>query len=295
MHRDVVLIFRSLSHDLYQTSTHFLLELIQNADDNSYTAETPTLSISYSSRKVRIDCNERGFAKQNVEAICRICKSTKSGRSKSAGFVGEKGIGFKAVFKVASTVWISSGHYSFRFDRDGHLGMIAPIWDGFPEKPREGYTSILLKLDKACDEKLIISEMQSYDEKLLLFLRRLRRLEIKYAPDRFSLRKPFETVLTRHGQPSENPSTMTLMNNGTKRHYFVFRRSAKRLPSDSRRPGITHSEVVVAFPNTGINRDEVQPVIEPQNVYAFLPIRNYGFPVWHLSFKTKLILSSYSR
>ncbi|UPL03017.1 hypothetical protein LCI18_013951 [Fusarium solani-melongenae] len=171
-----------LSHDLYQTSTHFLLELIQNADDNSYKVETPTLSISYSPGKLRIDCNERGFSKQNIEAICRICKITKSGKSKSEGFVGEKGIGFKAVFKVASTVWISSGYYSFRFDRDGHLGMIAPIACSFPEQLKQGCTSILLNLDKACDETLIVKEMKSYDEKILRFLRRLRRLDIDCNP-----------------------------------------------------------------------------------------------------------------
>ncbi|RSL45040.1 hypothetical protein CEP54_014440, partial [Fusarium duplospermum] len=265
-----------LSHDLYQTSTHFLLELIQNADDNSYMVETPTMSISYSPGRLRIDCNERGFSKQNIEAICRICKSTKSGKSKSAGFVGEKGIGFKAVFKVASTVWISSGYYSFRFDRDGHLGMIAPIIDDFPEQSKQECTSILLKLDKGCGEGRIVEEMKSYDEKILLFLRRLRRLDIDCNPGvKDGL---FQRTFTRGAQPAENPSMMSLMNNGVAKHYFVWRHTAKNLPSETRRPGMTTSEIVLAFPNTGVNGDEpVLPVIEPQNVYSFLPIRNYGF------------------
>ncbi|KAL2669765.1 hypothetical protein Neosp_015210 [[Neocosmospora] mangrovei] len=265
-----------ISHDLYQTSTHFLLELIQNADDNSYTVETPTMSISYSPGKLRIDCNERGFSKQNIEAICRIGKSTKSGKSKSAGFVGEKGIGFKAVFKVASTVWISSGYYSFRFDRDGHLGMIAPIPCPFPEQPKQECTSILLKLDKDCDEGLIIEEMKSCDEKILLFLRRLRKLEIDIHPG--AENRLIKRTFTRGAQPAENPSMMTLMNNGVGKHYFVWRHTAKNLPSEARRPGITTSEIVLAFPNTGVTKDApVLPIIEPQNVYSFLPIREYGF------------------
>jgi hypothetical protein len=265
---------------LYQTTTHFLLELIQNADDNSYETECPTLSITYSPGRIQIDCNERGFSKKNIEAICRICQSTKSGRSKSAGFVGEKGIGFKAVFKVASTVWISSGHYSFRFDRDAHLGMIAPIWDKFPDKPREGCTSILLKLARDCDEKRIMNELKSYDEKMLLFLRRLRRLEIDVKPGIFSFSKPFKTALSSHGHSSENQSMVVLMNNGVKKHYLVWRHSVNKLPAESRRPGISSSEIVLAFPNTGINGDlPVDPVIECQDVYAFLPIRDGGFPV----------------
>ncbi|KAM0438683.1 hypothetical protein ACHAPT_001439 [Fusarium lateritium] len=273
---DLEAALKILSHDLYQTSTHFLSELIQNADDNSYTVETPTLSISYSPGKLRIDCNERGFSKQNIEAICRISKSTKSGKGKSAGFVGEKGIGFKAVFKVASTVWISSGYYSFRFDRNGHLGMIAPIPDEFPEQPKQGCTSILLELDKDCEQR-IVNELKSYDEKILLFLRRLRRLDIDC--NLGGQDGSFKRSLTRDAQSAENPSMMTLMNSGVGKHYFVWRHTAKNLPSETRRPGITTSEVVLAFPITGVDRDApILPIIESQNVYAFLPIRNYGLP-----------------
>jgi hypothetical protein len=268
----------SLSHDLYQTATHFLLELIQNADDNSYNVDAPTLSIAYSPGLVRVDCNERGFTKKHVEAISRICHSTKG--KKKAGFIGEKGIGFKAVFKVASKVWISSGYYSFRFDRDAHLGMIAPIWDKFPEKPKAGWTSILLKLDKDCDEKRIIDELRSYDEKILLFLRRLRRLEIDVKPSLLSLSKHFKTNLSRHGKASENASMMVLMNNKNEKHYFVWRDKTSNLPTESRRSGISSSEIVLAFPHTGNNGAlPMQPIIERQNTYAHLPIRDYGLPV----------------
>ena len=268
-----------LSNDLYQTPTHFLLELIQNADDNYYTAEVPTLSISYSKNLIRVDCNERGFTRKNVEAICRICQSTKSGRSKSAGFVGEKGIGFKAVFKVARQVWISSGHYSFRFDRDAHLGMIAPIWDAFPGEPKAGCTSLLLKLAPDCDEDSIIDELRSHDERTLLFLRRLRILEIDVKPATFSLKKSFKTVLGRQGGSSETTSTMVLTRDGVKKHYFVYRQEAGNLPKEDRRPGISSSEIVLAFPHTGLDGDDVEPIIESQNIYSFLPIRDAGFHV----------------
>ncbi|EEY15701.1 conserved hypothetical protein [Verticillium alfalfae VaMs.102] len=262
-----------LSHDLYQTATHFLLELIQNADDNMYTADAPTLAITYRPGRVRIDCNERGFSRKNIEAICRICQSTKSGRSKSAGFVGEKGIGFKAVFKVASTVWISSGHYSFRFDRDGHLGMIAPIWDAFPEAPKPGFTSIYLKLARDCNEGGIVDELRSYDAKILIFLRRLQRLEIDVQRE-FWKSGDFKTVLSRQATISGNPSMTTLMNDGVKKQYLVWRHTVNRLPNDARRPGISSSEVVIAFP---LDKDGETPLIERQSVYAFLPIRDYDF------------------
>lgn len=65
-----------LADQLYQKSTHFLLELIQNADDNSFSAaETiPRLQVHYDSdsRRLLLSCNERGFNKGNVEAICAV-------------------------------------------------------------------------------------------------------------------------------------------------------------------------------------------------------------------------------
>ncbi|KAH7140312.1 hypothetical protein B0J13DRAFT_557512 [Dactylonectria estremocensis] len=270
---DLEAALRILSHDLYQTATHFLLELIQNADDNTYDVDEPTLCISYSPGKVRIDCNERGFEKKHIEAICRICKSTKGGQNKSSGFVGEKGIGFKAVFKVASTVYISSGHYSFKFDRDAHLGMIAPVWQEFPERRKKGWTSILLKLSEDCNQEAIIDELQTYDPRILLFLRRLRKLSLKVDTGFLSTRN-FKTILSRGDRPPTNPVMMTLKKDRTESNYFVWRHQVNGLPKEARRTGITSSEIVVAFP---LSKDKTEPLVERQSVYAFLPVRDYGF------------------
>ncbi|KAH7129049.1 hypothetical protein EDB81DRAFT_860037 [Dactylonectria macrodidyma] len=270
---DLEAALRILSHDLYQTATHFLLELIQNADDNTYNVDEPTLCISYSPGKVRIDCNERGFEKKHIEAICRICMSTKGGQNKSSGFVGEKGIGFKAVFKVASTVYINSGHYSFKFDRDAHLGMIAPVWHEFPERKKKGWTSILLKLSDNCNQQAIIDELQSYDPRILLFLRRLRKLSLR-VDNGFLSPSNFKTVLSRGDRPPTNPAMMTLKKDRAESNYFVWRHQVNDLPMEERRPGITSSEIVIAFP---LSKDKTEPLVERQSVYAFLPIRDYGF------------------
>ena len=163
---------------------------------------------------------------------------------------------------------ISSGYYSFKFERDAHLGMIAPIWEKFPEAKRPGCTSILLKLAPDCDQNAIDKELCGYDSRILIFLRRLRRLEITS--------RSTKTVLTRQDRPSSNPSMMILKNGRKSVSYLVWRHTARDLPQDERRPGIKSSEVVLAFP---LNRDEDQPLLERQSVYAFLPIRDYGFSV----------------
>jgi HSP90 family molecular chaperone len=125
----------SIAEQLYRKSTHFLLELIQNADDNSYERDTlPQLNITYRNKCLQVDCNETGFSERNVEAICRVGYSTKAGADHATRYVGEKGIGFKSVFKVADVVWILSRGYSFKFDKNARLGMIAPVGQTFPDK-----------------------------------------------------------------------------------------------------------------------------------------------------------------
>ena len=78
---------------------------------------TTKSSINY----LRVDCNEVRFDKANVEALCRIGASTKKEKERTKGYIGEKGIGFKSIFKVADTVHISSMGYEFKFDRRGML------------------------------------------------------------------------------------------------------------------------------------------------------------------------------
>lgn len=66
--------------------THYLLELIQNADDNKYADVVPTLKMRIEDRLIRVECNEAGFTPDNVKAICDIGVSTKTGVQ---GFIGK--------------------------------------------------------------------------------------------------------------------------------------------------------------------------------------------------------------
>ena len=40
-----------------------------------------------------IDCNEVGFSKKNVKAICSIGQSTKKAADRTKGFIGERELG----------------------------------------------------------------------------------------------------------------------------------------------------------------------------------------------------------
>ncbi|KAF4467775.1 hypothetical protein FALBO_5349 [Fusarium albosuccineum] len=220
---------------IYDKDTRFLLELIQNAEDNIYYRVTPTLSFTYKKGSLRVDCNEVGFTESDVRAICKIGNRTKIGHGRSAQYVGEKGIGFKSVFKVSSIVYISSRSVSFEFDRSQAVGLIAPIWAAFPELTLPGSTSFYLKLSDNCDENQIVHDIRHLDPTMLIFLRKLKHINLSIALD--------------DGQDL-----------------------VSRLPEEKDRAGVTESEIVLAFSSWNENLED-----STQSVYAFLPIRDYGF------------------
>ena len=84
-----------LFKELYTKDTHFVLELIQNADDNSYPDEMftddcdnrPTVAFIIEERKVVVLNNETGFEERNIKAICDVGKSTKGVHRK--GYIGK--------------------------------------------------------------------------------------------------------------------------------------------------------------------------------------------------------------
>lgn len=272
-----------------EKSTHFLLELLQNADDNTYThCSTPTINFPYKSGSLRVECNEDGFTADNVEAICDIHKSTKAG---SAGYTGEKGIGFKSVFKVADAVWISSLQYTFKLDKREQLGMISPVWVEYPVPTSPEYTSFFLQLSDDYDEEELVQAIMNFDAAIMIFLRRLRviNFQITKADGTEWTRKVYRTEYY-----DENSQHVVVLHSGdTDLRYISTTLEVKDLPQDSQRPGTSCSQLQLAFPVTDFPKE---PNYGSENVYAFLPVRNYGFKVttylnlFLLHFSSSLVL-----
>ncbi|KAK6441727.1 hypothetical protein LTR95_002035 [Oleoguttula sp. CCFEE 5521] len=271
-----------LSTQLYTKSTHFILELIQNADDNTYTPGIePLLTLAYrEDGYLWVGCNEIGFSKSNVEAICDINDSTKKATTATKGYIGEKGIGFKSVFKVANLVWVSSGHYTFRFERDSVLGMIVPIWCDFNATPTVSErTMFCLQIPDLQDRKTVKADLLSLRTELLVFLRKLRNINVCIY-DTGSVMPSAGFALKRRQLPE--PQSQTLV---TLRRADLVRADAKDveelmitklvvggMPRESKREGITDTEVVLALP---ISADTASLPLRP--VCNFLPIATFGF------------------
>ncbi|KAJ3570588.1 hypothetical protein NPX13_g5679 [Xylaria arbuscula] len=269
-----------IADGLYQYPTRFLLELLQNADDCSYDDPIPTMNIIYWNGRLRVEYNEVGIGMRDVEAIGQV-SSTKG---LSTNQTGEKGIGFKSVFKIADVVWVHSGSYSFQFDATRKLGMITPQWVTFPAETGPGFTSILLQLRSDCRPEALAKDIKSLSPKSLLFLRRIRQMNITiHAQDG----ETWKTTLSRKDEryPRDCPFTTTTLSQGDKRWvYWVYQRNIKLSHSEPKRAHCTESVVTLAFPiytpgkgdNNSLDPVTV-PVIEDQDVHATLPVRNYGF------------------
>lgn len=103
-----------LSDTIYQDRKHFLLELIQNADDADYKTNTPCLTFIINANDIELQYNEIGFDIDDIIAITDLGDSRKKGKERlTKGFIGEKGIGFKSVFALASKVEIESPPWHF--------------------------------------------------------------------------------------------------------------------------------------------------------------------------------------
>ena len=214
-----------------------------------------------------MDCNEVGFSPRNVEALCRVGQSTKRGGDNATRYVGEKGIGFKSVFKAADVVWVSSGYYSFKFDKSKQLGMIAPIWADFPTPIKPGWTSFHLQLSRSYNRRALLDELRSLDSRLLVFLRRLRNITVSICEP---LRKTWKSSFSR---TEIGKDLIRLEENNKSDDYVITRHQVPNMPHESKRQGISSSEIILGFPIT----EDGQPKRESQQAYAFLPIRDYGF------------------
>lgn len=127
-----------------------MFELLQNADNNSYTkaaalGEEPYLSFHLFHHRIIVECNEDGFTNDDLEAICSPSKSSRRGHH---GHAAEKDIGFQSVFKAAWKAHIQSGHFSFSFSRltdDAGAGKIVPRWEE-PDDEEVSMTRLTLHL-----------------------------------------------------------------------------------------------------------------------------------------------------
>lgn len=306
----------SLAKNLYSKDVRFIFELLQNADDNLFgkartDSEDPFVSFCLYHDKIIVDCNEDGFTNLNLKAICNVGQSSKHG---AQGYIGEKGIGFKSVFKVARKVWIQSGPFSFCFEHrrgDSGMGMISPLWQETTEELAGPLTRMTFYLAddgdpnaRAEQRRNIHEQLNDLKPEMLLFLNKLRRIEVRLHDDGGN--ETSSSVLSRVENAGETYRAVLYIiksENGqapglVKKYYHVTKVKATGLaPNENRdysdeehtRRAYSTADVILAFPLTGL----YVPIMRPQELFAFLPIRRVGFNVSVQPFVMKFDMHRY--
>ncbi|KAL4234329.1 hypothetical protein ACF0H5_005980 [Mactra antiquata] len=273
-----------LSKDLYSKDTHFVLELIQNADDNSYhddllsnrTDDCPAVKFIMEDDGIRVLNNELGFSEKDIKALCDVGRSTK-GKHKF-GYIGQKGIGFKSVFRVTDAPEVHSNGYHIKFDvNSGPMGYILPHWIEEEQWPSETdwmtCINLTFKPTMMCQTRTLAARFNDIHPSLLLFLHRLRQITVENKIDNTI------EVMRRH-DVSDNIIEIH-HTSGCDRWLVVKHILDATTISLHAKSGIDveSTEIALGFPIIPKEQRDGQSQFLPpkQPVFAFLPLRSYGF------------------
>ena len=281
--KDLQQSINKLSRDLYRKDSHFLLELIQNAEDNNYECDNPDLSFTLvkedptnsnaSGGALVISNNETGFSESNMEAMCSIGSSFKD---KLKGYIGEKGIGFKSVFKVTKSPYIYSNGYQVLFQDEINeigLGYIVPEWvENVPKVATIDHTTIILPLNNG---KVGFSEvsrmMKEFTPETILFLSKIRQL-------RFFVEGEYDISISKSVEKEHvvNLTISTTVDEQTSvihKEHLLYTKNILR-PADllvEGREEVLDRDVTISFPIGNTANDGA--------IYAYLPVlENTGMP-----------------
>lgn len=198
---------------------------------------------------------------------------------------------------VAWKVHIQSGDFSFYFQHrmgDSGMGMITPIWEDSGEILARPLTRITLFLHDAGLNEILdrqqettLEQFRELQATFLLFMKNLQRIEVtmydsndvRVSSTAFSMERQDQNrvKLKRRTMEVGNIREHT-------QHYHITKDTALSLPKSENRTytatelsneAYATADVVLAFPLT----PDLVPIVEAQDVFAFLPIRNMGFPV----------------
>ncbi|RVX17844.1 hypothetical protein CK203_003994 [Vitis vinifera] len=201
---------KNLSAELYAKDVHFLMELIQNAEDNDYPeGVNPSLELVITSQDITgtgasatllIFNNEKGFQLKilSLSAVLggpprKTIGSVAILERKYGEEVDFRGIGFKSVFLITAQPYIFSNGYQIRFNEEpcphSNLGYIVPEWVQWNPtlddiKQIYGSHAVLptttiilpLKPDKIGPVK---EQLSSIQPEVLLFLSKIKQFSVK--------------------------------------------------------------------------------------------------------------------
>jgi hypothetical protein len=160
---------------LYSERTHFIFELIQNAED----AGATRLAFELFADRLEVRHDGRPFTEADVRGVCGVAQSGKSGDFTK---IGQFGIGFKSVYAYTKTPRIHSGAEHFRIDHYVRPAAVDPALDAAADDDPE--TLFVFPFDHdtvpaATATAEISAALNRIEPATLLFLRNITRLRAR--------------------------------------------------------------------------------------------------------------------
>ncbi|MGO8960928.1 MAG: sacsin N-terminal ATP-binding-like domain-containing protein [Streptosporangiaceae bacterium] len=152
---------------LYSERTHFIFELIQNAEDAGATDLTFTLFAD----RLEVSHDGRDFTVADVRGICGVGQGTKADDLTQ---IGKFGIGFKAVYAYTDSPRVHSGAENFRIEKYVRPYSVDPLGGA-------ALTVFVFPFDRAevpaaVAVKEISAALANIGTRTLLFLRNIERI-----------------------------------------------------------------------------------------------------------------------
>jgi hypothetical protein len=206
---------------LYSERTHFIFELIQNAEDAGATG----LAFELFEDRLELRHDGRPFTEADVRGVCGVGQSGKSGDLTA---IGKFGIGFKSVYAYTRTPRIHSGEEHFRIEN-----FVRPVAEA-PVRQAPDETLFVFPFDHdgvpaSVATREIAAALGALQPRVLLFLRNIEQLRTGRPDAGGSVTQP--SIIER--SVAERPGTsrrVTVSRNGQREEWLAWQRPVEGHP-----------------------------------------------------------------
>lgn len=236
----------SLLMGLYADRTHFIFELMQNAED----AKASKVQFDLFDDRLEVRHDGRLFTERDVIGICGVVRGTKG---EDLTQIGKFGIGFKSVYAYTTAPEVHSGDEHFRIEQ-----YVRP-YEADSRDPGDSWTTLFIfpfdisdRAPMICQQE-IADRLRNLNARTLLFLRNMEGIEYKL-PDQS------EGIYLREVTPLGVAKQVRVIgeNNGLEEDetWLMFERPVPVPSGDGQVP------VEIAFKLQNSTNDQVEKVIK---------------------------------
>lgn len=205
----------SILAGLYTDPSHFIYELLQNAEDEG------AKEIRFELFKDRLDVyhNGKDFDLQDIDGVTGIGISKKK---EDLNFIGKFGVGFKSVFAVTQTPYIISGEYKIKIE-----DFVIPTPIDVSSTNLKNGTLIRTPFNHKYRSRediftLIHKRLENFELRTLLFLKNIEEIKWQTPSLKGHYLKSTENFLN-----IPNTKRVTLVSSSVTEEYLVIRKPIK--------------------------------------------------------------------